>query len=196
MNKPLKISLDLDGVLCDFEHAAVDLVRELYVPSLPDGYRMQTWSFSEHITDAQFGVVFKELLRRNVWSTLPAFEESVGALKQVLAFADIELHYITSRPPTPCGPAHTSTSIWLGRRGLPTANLHVVTSPAEKAAIITELGIEYSLDDYFPTVEQCNTLEGHTAYLLRKPYNEDVWTVPVVDTVGEFLWEVLTSERT
>lgn len=194
MNKPIKVSLDLDGVLCDFEHAAVDIVRELFVPSLPVGYRMQTWSFSEHITDAQFGIVFKELLRRNVWNTLPAFEENVEALRQVLAFADIELHYITSRPPTPCGPAHVSTSIWLGRRGLPTSNLHVVNSPQEKAALITELGIQYSLDDYYPTVVQCNELEGHTAYLLRKPYNEEIWSVPVVDTVGEFLWEVLTDE--
>ena len=45
--KKLEFFLDVDGVILDFEKAFMDMIRELYMPELPEGYVPKTWDMSE-----------------------------------------------------------------------------------------------------------------------------------------------------
>lgn len=195
----VKISLDLDGVLVDFEQAAIAVVREMYRPDIPADYRFKTWSLSEIISEEQFGCVFKRMLDTpHMWTFLKPFHTNVDALREYIAAnGEAGVHFITARPDCAGGSAVSMTGLWLWDQGLPIRNLHVVRKSTEKPALITELGLAYSLDDYAPTVTDCQHLGAHRAFVLDRLYNQgqaDPIGLPRVYSVAEFLLEVESRE--
>lgn len=187
----MRISLDLDGVLVDFSKLAVRVIREMFVPDLPLDYNQTSWCFSDIITEDQWNEVFKRILNmEQMWAELEPFEENCQALRDYISQEGEDgVYFLTSRPPCAGGSPITMTGVWLFGQHLPIANLIVVSNPAEKAAVLRENSITYSLDDYGPTVKNCLAVPGHRPFLLSRPYNEG-YDLPRVYSVAEFLMTV------
>lgn len=187
----MRISLDLDGVLVDFSKSAIDVIREMFVPNLPVDYVHSCWCFTDILTPDQWNCVFKRMLATpQMWAELPALEENCQALREYIsANGEDDVYFLTSRPACNGGSPFSMTGLWLFTQKLPIANLIVVNNPAEKAAVLRENDITYSLDDYGPTIQSCLAIPGHRPFVLNRPYNEEL-DLPRVFSVAEFLMTV------
>lgn len=188
----MKISFDIDGVLADFTSAAVLGIREMYRPDLPEAYTQVTWNFDDVLKPGQWDKVFEHLMAQpSFWADLPAFEDNVNALATLKHdIGEENIYMITSRPPCSGGSLEQMTKLWLFQHDLPMLNVHIVERAAQKAAIIQREGITWSLDDYWPTIEQCCAVDGHNPRLLDRIYNWHAIHLPRVYSVAEFLTEV------
>lgn len=186
----VKISFDIDGVLADFASVAVDKIRSMYVPDLPADYVQRKWDFEDILQPGQWQSVFAAMLQEKcLWQDLPAFEDNVDALAWLVEdLGEENIHMITSRTPCAGGSLEQMTKLWLWEHDLPMLNVHFVSRTTEKAAIIQREGIVWSVDDYWPTIEQCGLIAGHNPRLMNREYNAGV-DLPRVHSVAEFLLE-------
>lgn len=187
----MKVSFDIDGVLANFVSAVVDELRIVYYSDLPIGTEPINWNFGGLCTDEQFKIVFNRLLAQDYfWLNVPDYPENVAALLDYASLHDKDdIHYTTARPECAGGTALSLTRLWLWDRKLPTANVEVVKDPKIKRQHMIDNGIQYSIDDYAPTVLSCQDISGHRAFLLDRPWNQDV-DLPRVYSVAEFLMAV------
>jgi hypothetical protein len=188
----VKISFDLDGVLCDFSHPAIKAIRALYRPDLPEDYEMQQWSFADIITADQWDHVFHFLMAiDNLWTNLPPHRENVTALQEyIAAHGEEDVYFVTARPECRGGSARSMTGLWLFEHGLPIHNLIMAPSHGAKQGILAAAGIAYHLDDYAPTIRACQGLAGLRAFVLDRKYNQGEDDLPRVYSAAEYLWEV------
>lgn len=60
--KTLEFFLDVDGVILDFEKSFMDMLRELYMPDLPQGYLPRTWDMGEEFPEVNMDEAWKEFV--------------------------------------------------------------------------------------------------------------------------------------
>ncbi|KKL55094.1 hypothetical protein LCGC14_2258830 [marine sediment metagenome] len=190
MTQPLRIGIDIDGVLASGFHEAA--AKYLGKPKdwLPDqwNYGMK-WEKLGILLDQIFSI-------EDLWRCSPAKTENCEVLANFLTnhIDDMELFYITAR--RQCRgwmSLQRQTRFWLGQQGLYQSNctLLIVGEKAPKAKLIGGLGIEFSLDDHLKVVEEVNAVPFCNSFLLDAPYNRPrPSTIHVVRNVAEYLGEI------
>ena len=190
----MRISFDLDGVLCDFNTNVRPILLELYPDKVPPEGEPTDWYYNCFgLSREDWGPIFDIIKKTpNFWRREPAYQRNVdAAVRFVNSRPDVTVFYMTQRPDTDGGTAYDQTLDWLVNNNLYPFDREVTTpiivkDATEKAGIIEELAIDFSIDDKQETVEQCNKIQGHRAYLLDRPWNSTSLQ-PRVFTVDHFI---------
>lgn len=175
--KPLRVGLDVDGVLACFNDAFTSVTRELYGKP-PVGHEPGDWHYSDSgLSSEQIAAAFRTIHDiENFWLSLKPYEDSLEALRCFVArhASDTELFFVTARQPSAGASVSQQTLQWLYRQGVITDKLHVlaVTDTSSKVAFYSAASIRLSLDDKPFTVRSCLGSHGHTPYLLRRRWSE------------------------
>lgn len=69
--KKLEFFLDVDGVILDFESAFMDMIRDLYIPDLPQGYIPKTWDMGEEFPGVDMKKAWDEFVGSDRFTKLP-----------------------------------------------------------------------------------------------------------------------------
>lgn len=171
-----KIAVDCDGVLADFVTAAVDVANSIWPAKLPHDYQPTEWNFGDALTKAEWQRVWEKIRTTpNWWLSLNAHSDNVGSLyKFFLTHRDQDVWVVTARTPTAGMTPAMQTAKWLESCGImPVHNfMGVITCEADdKPSLYKAIGIEWSIDDKLETVQACQKLPNHRAYLLSRPWN-------------------------
>lgn len=200
----MKIGIDLDGVLCEFNHAFAELLAEANGKDLlPTGWREDPSVFHCWEWDLHYGYsseVIGRALRyvqhsRRFWEGLQPLdgaEEVLRHLNQMAKDGTVDCYFITNRSGLQ---AKVQTERWLLNRGLcyPTVLL-----ASDKVPLIRSLGLTFYADDRLQTMLELVTtaekekwLVSSNFYLVDTPWNQ-VGRIPglkVVDTLQSALKE-------
>jgi hypothetical protein len=186
----MRYGIDLDGVLADFTERVIGIANSLWPGKMPINYVPNNWDYT--------GILSKEDWAE-VWARIkvtPYFWEDIVPLRglrelQTSKNANDEIFFITSRATTVGDSPLVQSARWLSTYGMyPRAGYSVVlpvSDPAFKQDLFRGLGLRFMLDDYPPTVEQLNKIEGMHAFLLDAPYNQYAKDLPRVYSVTEYL---------
>lgn len=190
MSQPLRIGIDLDGVLASRFHEAAAEILGKSKDWLPD-----KWDFG--LSRQDLGKLLDQIFsRENLWLNSPSKHENCEVLANFLLNHpdDVEVFYITARRAC-AGPMglRRQTLFWLMDHDLIRSNCILLTvgQNAPKAGLIGGLGIQFFLDDCLKVVEEINAVPFCDVFLLDAPYNRPRSnTIPVVRSVAEYLGEV------
>lgn len=193
--RSLRISFDIDGVLANFVRASVDVANSIWPGRLPEDFQPTGYDypgvFDKSDWDQVWGVIKKDPC---FWENLYTLEDNVCALRAFLSGGNDRVFFITSRMATGGVSAFEQTDRWLYKNVFEESpNLIVVAKSEEKYDLMREFKIQYSIDDLGPTVEACNKIEGHAAYLLDQPWNQG-YSEPRVNSVQDFV-EILKAAK-
>lgn len=189
----MKLVMDMDGVLANFEENVYLIAEELWPGKMPKGYKPQNWDYTDIFTKDDWNEVWIRIKQTpGFWLRQPPIPEGVDALRDYRASnKNTSIYFLTSRLPTGGESAQYQTQLWLLKHRLinlkEVDNVIAVSKPEEKEDYIKSIGAEFSIDDLASTVIRHNQIPGHTAYLLRMPYNEFCTDQPTVNSVKEFL---------
>lgn len=192
-----KIALDADGVLANFLKAFITEAKRMGVGRFPKDYVHTSWDFpTDVLTRAETSQVWERIKNTtDWWLTLDAFSDSVGALAMFFyTHKHDDIYIVTSRVETNGHSVAWQTERWLMACGvMPQHNylgIIMVPDSDRKVDIYRAMKIEASIDDRAETVEICDSLPNHKAYLLDRPWNTSANVKRRVATVSEYLKEV------
>lgn len=201
------ISFDIDGVLASFTRNVLPIINEKYadriIPSpIPLDAEPTDWYYNCFgLNREDWGPIFSVIKETpDFWRREPAYTRNVdAAIRYINSNPETTVYFMTQRPDTAGGTAYDQTLDWLVNHGLYPFDREVTTpiivkDPSEKAGIIRDLNIQFSIDDKQETVEQCSQLPGHAAYLLDRPWNRTS-TERRVYSVDEFLDRVREADH-
>lgn len=187
----MRIAFDMDGVLTYFEKNVYLVAEKLWPGKMPKGYVPKDWDYTDIFTKNEWNMVWDAIgTIPDFWLRQPEMSENVEALKEFRMVNSSPIWFITSRRNTGGVSAAYQTQLWLLQRQLigisDTPKVIAVPKAEEKAPLISQLGIDVSIDDLGTTVERHNRIPNHRAYLLDQPWNQDC-KEPRVYSVKEFL---------
>mgnify|MGYP001570169326 CR=1 FL=1 len=196
----MKISLDIDGVFANFTDRVKEIASKLFPGKIPEGYIPTDWYYSDIFSKEDLSAVFNEISKtQNFWLYSVPYPENVSTLNSFLEKTnEHDIYFVTSRAPAAGLTVANQTRLWLEmaagihRSGNFTSIIPVASSKY-KADVMRAAGIQYSLDDHGPTVEECNQVEGHQAFLLDRPWNRDREYGPRLDSVQQF-FDIVTGK--
>ncbi len=190
MTQPLRIGIDIDGVLASgFATKAAEILGK------PGGWLPDQWNFG--LSRQDLGKLLDQIFAvEDLWLLSPCWEENCKALVNFLAdhHNDVELFYITAR--RACAGYYSlqrQTRGWLMKQGLYQSNctLIIAGEKASKKGLIEQLGIRMFLDDHLKQVLEIQAAPACGVFLLDRPYNRPrPGSIPVVRNVAEYLEEV------
>lgn len=191
-----KIAIDVDGVLANFTKAMIELAAKMYPGRVGPEYEPKDWWYSDAFSKGELNeLISKAHSTPNFWFTLDPYPENVAALARWMVMQKHQdIYFCTSRMPSVGTTVAKQTSLWIDQMGI--RSLHnymavaVVEDSNKKVAVYDALGVEYSIDDKAETVEQCDSLKGHKAYLLDRPWNQDAKVNRRVQSLDSFLREI------
>lgn len=190
----MRIAVDIDGVLGDFIKNLAPIVNDIFPGRIGDNYQPKDWDFTDVLSKEEFKLVWRAVKQcNNFWLKEPGYNQNITELINFwIDNPTLEIYFVTSRVQTAGASVLIQTAKWLEKMFLyPKKNgqsqIITVADAKYKADVITALGIQYSLDDYAETVSQCSHLEGHTAYLLDRPWNKHADALLRVYSVHEYL---------
>ena len=180
----LRIGLDVDGVLADFNPAYIELLTKqtgIKFPEVNDQYP-DTWNY-----DRAAGV--KKEDETAVWNIIKGSEDfwfkllpyhNVCAFLVWLKYLRQDTYFITNR----CGSAKSQTERWLHKAGYPEPTVLI---SSEKAMVCKALNITHYIDD---KNENCNDVKCYASrtkgYMLKRPWNEPIESVPRLSSLKDF----------
>lgn len=189
----MRISLDIDGVLADFTERVIDISKKLFPGRIPNGYIPTDWNYSDVFSKEDLSAVFEKIKNtKDFWLYSLTYPENVAALSRFLSKENsFDIYFVTSRAPAAGRTVASQTRIWLElsagiHRSGSFVSIIPVANSKYKADIMQAIGIEYSIDDHGPTVEQCNSVSGHRAFLLDRPWNREKDYGPRLDNLQQF----------
>jgi hypothetical protein len=191
----MKFGIDLDGVFVRFDIKVAEIANKLWPGKLPWDYVPQDWNYTGVLSTDDWDKIWVEIKQTpNFWGTLRGYVENVHALQGFFNYnPSFDAYFITSRVETVGDSPLAQSFQWLQERYLAPRNGHsaviAVSDAKMKASVIQALKIPYFLDDYAPTVEQLNNLEGFRphAMVLDRPWNRYATSLPRVYSVAEYL---------
>lgn len=189
-----RIAIDCDGVLACFTDGAIEIINTLWPGRIPDGYSPPDWYFSDvGMTSADWNRVFERIkATSNWWLYLRAYNDSITALQTFfITHTNQDIYIVTSRVPTAGMTVTQQTERWIRSCGVtPLMNylgVIVAPHPERKAELYDALDFDYSIDDKAETVEQCDALANHRAFLLNRSWNTEAQVKHRVNSVLDFL---------
>ena len=190
MTQPLRIGIDIDGVLASgFAAKAAEILGK------PEGWLPDQWDFE--LSRQDLGKLLDQIFAvENLWLHSPCWEENCKALSGFLLEHrnDVEVFYITAR--RACAGFYSlqrQTRGWLINQDLYHSNctLIVAGEKTSKKGLIEQLGIGMFLDDHLKQVLEIRAAPACEVFLLDRPYNRPrPNAIPVVRNVAEYLEEV------
>lgn len=187
----MRIGVDVDGVLADFNTAFIRRVKDVTGRDLfPEGYEPTTWNYPESLgyTREEVSKVWDHVTADpTFWLNLSPYWDAMTVLERLRTeFGNDDVYFITSRPGVR---AKAQTEVWLATHsGDFTWNPTVLIS-SEKGACAKALKLDYYVDDRFENVHDVLRQTGArtAAYLLDRPWNTSFETLLRVDATSDFL---------
>lgn len=187
-----KIAIDCDGVLAIFIKGFFETANTIWPGRLDINYQNKSWDDVQGLNVKEVEQVWAKIqATQDWWLTLNAYTENVGALAIFLhTHTKQDIWICTSRVPTIGSTIAYQTYIWIRACGVDPIHNYLGVVPVEhwhnKKKFYKYAGIEFSIDDKKETVEDCDTLQGHTAFLLDRPWNQDANVKHRVSNLTEF----------
>lgn len=197
--KRLRFGLDLDGVFGDFGEHVKQIANRIWPGKLSDDYIPNNWDYTDIFTKEDWDKVWIEIKATpDFWFYEKHYPNAVEQMQRFLRkhYREVEIYYITSRVATAGDSVLQQSSIWLSKLDiLPPYRSSVipVKNADDKIAICTGLKLKFLLDDYAPTIQKLQQVEGMNAYLLDQPWNRYAEHLPRVFSVQEYL-EIVAAQ--
>lgn len=185
-----------DGVLADFTRAFVDAANTVFPRHFPDNYVPNSWDWDGLLTKPEQDRVWQLIKATpNFWSRLRPYPDNMTALARYLISArHVDIWLVTSRVRTAGATVARQTEQWIRSCGVrESANfLAVITveDSSHKQDVYAAVGMDFSIDDFGPTVLECQSIKGHQPFLLSRPWNHEYNVNRRVDNLSQFFAEV------
>lgn len=181
----MRIGIDVDGVLADFNSAYIKLLKALPGQNLfPEPYTPDTWYYPEKLgySKAQIDSVWADIkVNPYFWRDLEPYNDDDGSTADTIRewMSKHDVYFITARPGVS---AKRQTEHWLQAYleplSYPTPTV-LVTS--DKAGACEILSLDHYIDDRRSNIVDCATFCVHEAtgvptvslYLLDRQWNQD-----------------------
>lgn len=181
-NKKIRIGLDVDGVLRDFDTKALEVIERIY-PGKVKSSITTSWDFADNVD-----VDFKEL--EKLWKEthceeifrdaglMPRVKEDLRALKDWMKTQKSRYQIIIATSQMPYNINHTL--YWLGKNNFNFTEIHISNHKHT-------LDIDYLIDDSPRNYEKWVTAgRDETKYILvDRPYNQNVKATNRIKNLSE-----------
>lgn len=173
----IRIGMDVDGVLADFNSAFTALIRQqtgIDIAHGPEGPSSWHWPGEAGVTKAQENKLWETIkLSHTFWVSLkplPGAYEVLRMLDALQGYYHAQTYFITARPGDW---AHEQTKRWLRTWGMVDPQVLIARKPEEKAKVAEGLGLDCVVDD---RLENANTYATRVpkanVFLIDRPYNQ------------------------
>lgn len=190
----MRFAIDLDGVLFNFTARIITVANTLWPGRLRANFVPDNWDYVGTFTKEEWVEIWAQVKKtQDFWldsPPLPGLDELWRYLNRPNNSQD-EVFFVTSRAATVGYSPLVQTSQCLNAYGLWPRNgqsvVLCVADPKHKQDLFRGLGLKFMLDDYAPTIEQLNQIDGMRAFVLDQPYNRYAKDLPRVYSVTEYL---------
>lgn len=173
-SKPIRLGVDLDGIVCDYHAAWNHLAWEMFGTILPLPPTTWHWDLAAGLTPEQVGQMWDHV-RGNptFWedlSPLPGVKAALRAFNAWGYAGTVETYFITSRP----GKAvKWQSERWLKNQGMSNPTVLIADGPDAKALLCDGLNVSYFIDDSPDNLEAVEEALGGVVdvYTIDWPYN-------------------------
>lgn len=197
MGNYMRFGIDVDGVLGNFGASVITTANKLWPGKMAHNYVPDNWDYTDVLSPEDWSLVWDEIKHTpNFWLNELPYTSSIQELRRFInnEAEDADIFFITSRATTIGASVLQQTSQWLKQESLfpldGRASVIPVADAKHKEAVCAALKITHFLDDYAPTVQKLQTVEGLQAYVLDQPWNRYAAHLPRVFSVGEYLSRV------
>lgn len=196
----LRIGIDMDGCLADFNVPYISLIEQHSGVKLPDSSDTypNRWNYESDagLNSTQVSKMWAEIKASpDFWVKLPAYPETSSFLRSILdleLFQDAAVYFITNRPGLD---AKGQTEVWLQRNGY---NAHpTVLISGEKGLCAKALELTHYIDDKNENCTDVRDNSPETAnFMIQRPWNTAQPGVPVVTSINDFLMVLCDAAKT
>lgn len=187
----VRIGLDCDGVLCDFNSAYIQLIKEelgVDLPPVSDTYPNK-WDYLRDagVTRELESTLWEKIkVSRSFWYRLNHFEGTVKFLHEVTnTFGPENIWFITARVGDT---AQKQTEMWVRQYGA--RNPQVIVSK-EKGKHCVDLSITHYIDDKNENCAEVVAISPNTkVYMLARPWNQQQEGIPRLESLRQFMDEL------
>lgn len=163
----LRLGLDIDGCLADFNTGFIALIKQMTGIQLPvvSSTYPDVWNYHRAggVTKEQDAVLWAKIKFSSFWQDLPALPGTAAALRNLANWrtAGHEIYFITSRPGQL---AKYQTEEWLKVIGFSIPTVLIADSEAAKGDLARGLNLDAFIDD---KPENCAAVLNATRYGLH-----------------------------
>lgn len=196
----MRIGIDLDGVVVDFHGYLYDELKKAGVKTLPPKNYLKTNLYWEHLVNEkeETKLLLEDIFKGDGhhWENMPPYNEAeLPELSKLISNKDIEVFFITARPPRSENP----TRKWLEKH-LKTNDFHLVAGCCSKAEVCSGLYLSHYIDDRYLYAYEVAKYGVTKTYLLSNPDNDQYFDVEKdnitrVESLSEFLKKVTKWTR-
>lgn len=187
-SKSLRIGVDVDGIVADFNTSYKELIESITnvkLPPITDTYPDKWgWEIEAGLSKADESRVWKEIITSpTFWYELPTHKGAKEFLANLNDFYyNHDIYFITSRPGAG---AKSQTEMWL--TSFRFQNPTVLIS-SQKGLCAKALKLTHYIDD---RIENCLDVKAEAfntnGYMLARPWNTTLDGIPRLNNLEEFL---------
>lgn len=179
-DRPLRLGIDLDGVMCNFNEAFRSLIIELVGVTLPlicNTYP-DTWNYhrTAGVTKDQDNKLWAHISdnTNQFWRNLGELPGAVllRDLSDMVDARKVTVYFITNRPDAG---AHQQSMAWLAAHGFRTPVVLIANDETAKGKLAAGLNLDALIDDKPENCLQVRDRAKHTrVFILDAPYNRTI----------------------
>lgn len=156
----LRIALDLDGVVYNWEGTARFLLEHHYGIVLPTS---SSWNYiQDHTPKEVWRWLWADAITKHgLYRHGHVYKGAIEGVRQLADLGDVVI--VTSRPKT----AILDTLDWLAYNRFPVAEVHILGNNQEKTSVQADVLIDDAVHNVNPWVTK-----GRTAILMDRPWNQ------------------------